>query len=101
MGVSGARLSRAGGAHEILLDSNTGGRPAGTGAAIERSLARAVAADLDAPLILAGGLTPENVAAAILAVRPAAVDVITSLEDERHRKRPERVDAFLAAARSA
>jgi phosphoribosylanthranilate isomerase len=99
--VERARRFLAAGADAILLDSKTGRRPAGTGAAIERSLARAVAADLEAPLILAGGLTPENVAAAILEVRPAAVDVISSLEDESHRKRPERVDAFLAAARAA
>ena len=68
--VERARRFLAAGADAILLDSKTGRRPAGTGAAIERSLARAVAAALDAPLILAGGLTPENVAAAILEVQP-------------------------------
>jgi len=53
------------GADAVLLDSKTAGRPAGTGRTVDWSLAREVAAGLGAPLVLAGGLTPENVAAAI------------------------------------
>jgi phosphoribosylanthranilate isomerase len=89
------------GADAILLDSKTTNRPAGTGATFDWSLAREVTAELAAPLILAGGLTPENVASAVRHVRPYGVDVITSVEDASHRKAPERVGAFLAAARSA
>jgi phosphoribosylanthranilate isomerase len=88
------------GAHRILLDSKTSTRPAGTGVAFDWAIAREVAAGLGAPLSLAGGLTPENVAAAVREVRPHEVDVISSLEDERHRKVPERVRAFVAAARA-
>ena len=55
-------------------------------------------AELDGPVILAGGLTPENVAGAIADVRPYAVDVISAVEDEHHRKLAERVRAFVAAA---
>jgi phosphoribosylanthranilate isomerase len=89
------------GADAILLDSKTGGRPAGTGMPVDWGLAREVAAGLGAPLVLAGGLTPENVGAAIETVRPHAVDVISALEDDQNRKVPERVRAFLAAVRSA
>ena len=47
------------------------------------------------PVILAGGLTPENVARAIEAVRPAGVDAHTGVEDEHGRKDLERVRAFV------
>lgn len=87
------------GADAILLDSKTSARPAGTGLRVDRSLAKEVAAALGAPLILAGGLTPENVGEAIAQVRPYAVDVISSVEDDGHRKSPEGVRAFVAAAR--
>jgi phosphoribosylanthranilate isomerase len=89
------------GADAILLDSKTSGRPAGTGTPVDWALAREVAAGLDAPLVLAGGLTPENVAGAIETVRPHAVDVISAVEDDEHRKVPERVSAFVAAVRSS
>ena len=51
--------------------------------------------------MLAGGLTPANVAAAIETVGPHAVDVISAVEDAENRKVPERVHAFVAAARAA
>ena len=89
------------GADAILLDSKTAGRPAGTGKPVDWSLAAEVAAGLGAPLVLAGGLTPANVAAAIDEVRPYGVDVISSVEDAAHRKSPERVRAFIAAVRAA
>lgn len=53
------------------------------------------------PLILAGGLKPENVAAAIAQVGPAAVDVASGVESEPGRKDPERVRHFVAAAIAA
>jgi len=52
------------------------------------------------PVILAGGLTPENVREAILAVRPAGVDVHTGVEDATGRKDAARVRRFVAEARA-
>jgi len=53
------------------------------------------------PAILAGGLTPENVAAGIAAVRPWAVDVASGVEAEPGVKDPAKLEAFFAAARPA
>ncbi len=62
--------------------------------------ARLVAASTK-PVILAGGLTSTNVAAAIARVRPAAVDVHTGVEGADGRKRRDLVEAFVAEARRA
>ncbi|MGH9012248.1 MAG: hypothetical protein ACRDYF_20755, partial [Acidimicrobiia bacterium] len=51
--------------------------------------------------ILAGGLHPGNVGQAVAAVRPFAVDVITSVEDEANRKVRDKVRAFIQAAKAA
>lgn len=53
------------------------------------------------PVILAGGLTPENVKSAILEARPAGVDSHTGVEDAAGRKSREKVAKFLAEARNA
>ena len=50
------------------------------------------------PVILAGGLNPENVRAAILAVRPAGVDVHTGVEDSSGRKSRQKVLKFIEEA---
>jgi phosphoribosylanthranilate isomerase len=53
------------------------------------------------PVILAGGLHPENVRDAILPVRPAGVDAHTGLEDASGRKNEPRVRKFVAEAQAA
>ncbi len=53
------------------------------------------------PLVLAGGLTPENVAAAIDIVRPAAVDVASGVESSPGIKSPALMRRFIAAANAA
>lgn len=88
------------GADRILLDSKTAARPAGTGVAVDWSLATEVVAGLaGTPVVLAGGLAPANVGEAVRQVRPWAVDVISAIEDEHHRKVRERVEAFVAAVK--
>jgi phosphoribosylanthranilate isomerase len=88
------------GADRILLDSKTAARPAGTGVAVDWSVAADVVAGLGGvPVVLAGGLGPANVGEAVRQVRPWAVDAISALEDDAHRKVPDRVAAFVAAAK--
>jgi phosphoribosylanthranilate isomerase len=75
--------------------------PGDAGAGVVGDWARAAACAARGPLMLAGGLSPENVADAIRAVRPAAVDVSSGVERTRGLKDPERVAAFVRAARGA
>jgi phosphoribosylanthranilate isomerase len=98
--AAAARRFVAAGADAVLVDSVVPGRPAGTGKAVDWSLARSVVDTGVAPCILAGGLDPSNVGRAVAAVRPFAVDVITSVEDETNRKVREKVRAFIQAAKA-
>lgn len=79
----------------VLLDAYVPGRPGGTGQAFPWRWLRQ--ATLPAPLLLAGGLTPENVAEAIRQVRPWGVDVSSGVERAPGRKDPVRVRQFVAA----
>ncbi|MFB6131113.1 MAG: phosphoribosylanthranilate isomerase [Salinigranum sp.] len=83
---------------DARADDRRGG---GTGRTVPRQLARDVVAETDVPVVLAGGLTPDNVAGAVETVRPYGVDVITGVERTRGRKDPEKLAAFVAAARGA
>jgi phosphoribosylanthranilate isomerase len=85
-------------ADAILLDAFSEKERGGTGRVVDWSVARRVR-ELVPRLILAGGLAPENVAAAVEAVAPFAVDACSRLESEPGRKDPQRVRAFVAAAR--
>lgn len=70
----------------------------GTGRTVDWNLARELVARLPVPVILAGGLTPANVASAIVSVRPAAVDVASGVETFPGRKSGELVQKFVAGA---
>ena len=76
-----------------LLDGPGGGQP------VEWSLARERRSDV--PLVVAGGLTPDTVGAAIEATRPFAVDVAGGVEARPGVKVPEKVAAFVRAAEGA
>jgi phosphoribosylanthranilate isomerase len=79
----------------VLLDAHDPIRRGGTGRVIEWTLASA-AARLR-PIILSGGLTPDNVKSAVAAVRPYAVDVSSGVEAAPGVKDEARLRAFFAA----
>ena len=87
-------------ADAIMLDSFHSQLRGGTGQVIDWSMARR-ARETFPRLILAGGLSPENVAEAIAEVQPFAVDACSSLESSPGRKDPERIRAFVRAVRSS
>jgi len=82
-----------------LLDAFDPERPGGTGRTVDWSAARE--ATKWGPIILAGGLTPANVAQAIREVRPFAVDVASGVESAPGIKDPEKLCAFFAAVAEA
>jgi phosphoribosylanthranilate isomerase len=85
----------------ILLDAFVrGAARGGTGETCDWSLARRTS-ELVPRLFLAGGLTPGNVAEAIAAVHPYAVDVCSGVESAPGRKDEERMQRFVAAVRGA
>jgi phosphoribosylanthranilate isomerase len=81
-----------------LLDTAARGKYGGSGATWDWALAARRRSAV--PQILSGGLTDTNVAAGIEAVRPYAVDVASGVESAPGVKDPERLRAFLAAARA-
>ena len=85
-----------------VLDAYHKDKLGGSGERFDWSLAvKAKALMPDVKIILAGGLTPENVGDAIRQVRPYAVDVSSGVEVEIGRKDPARMAAFFAAVRRA
>jgi phosphoribosylanthranilate isomerase len=74
--------------------------PRGGGAGVLPDLTRVASVAATRRVVLAGGLTPENVSDAIARVRPWGVDVSSGVEASRGRKDPERIRAFIDAART-
>lgn len=89
----------------VLLDSAAGGRLGGSGRICDweaiAEVRRMGALDGLPPVMLAGGLTPDNVAAAVRTVRPSGVDVSSGVEQAPGIKDHERVRSFIQAARQA
>ena len=73
--------------------------PGGTGVSFDWSLVADLAKQVPF-LMLAGGLSPTNVASAVRSVRPDAVDVSSGVERMPGRKDPARVKAFIEASRA-
>ena len=92
-GVVAAHPQAAG----FLFDGNAAGEQGGSGKRFDWAQ---LPAGLSAPVILAGGLTPENVGEAIRAARPYAVDVASGIESSPGLKDAEKMRRFIAAVRS-
>jgi len=80
----------------LLVD----GPDAGSGLAFDHDELGAIMPDIEKPVILAGGLDPDNVADAIRTVRPWAVDVSSGVESSPGVKDPAKIRAFCAAVRA-
>lgn len=83
-----------------LLDAYVEGQRGGAGRTFNWDLA-VQAKTLGRPILLAGGLHPDNVAAAIAQVQPYGVDVSSGVENTPGRKDPVRLRAFMQAVRGA
>lgn len=79
----------------LLLDSHAPGGPGGTGEVFDWS----EIPDIGLPLVLAGGLTPENVGQAVRRVRPWAVDVSSGVEEAPGLKSAAKMQAFINEAK--
>ena len=87
----------------ILLDSGTTGKRGGTGEKFKWEQWAGVAQQLSDRLsvIVAGGLTAENIGEALKSLSPWGVDVVSGLEQSPGKKDHDKVRAFIAAARAA
>jgi phosphoribosylanthranilate isomerase len=83
----------------VLVDAFVRGQPGGTGMLLAEEVARRIPPV--SRLILAGGLTPDNVAEQVARLRPWMVDVASGVESAPGRKDPAKVAAFIRAARSS
>ena len=94
---SGKRISA------LVVDSGSGDRPGGTGERFDWEAAKIGIWHLgqEVPVVVAGGLTPENVDEAIKKLRPWGVDVASGVEAKAGKKDPEKVHAFVKAVRMA
>ena len=100
--VRGVADVRAAEAHRTalhLFDAHRPGAPGGTGESFDWELVSKRRSSV--PMILAGGLRPENVGEAIAVAKPAAVDVVTGVEAEPGRKDHARMAAFANEARTS
>lgn len=82
----------------LLLDAYVEGLAGGTGRSFDWNL---IPAELPPPVVLSGGLSPANVAAAIRQVRPWAVDVSSGVEAAKGIKDAAKIAAFMEGVRSA
>lgn len=83
------------GVRGFVVDAFSSEAYGGTGKTVDWSLAHEVAKA--APILLAGGLTPMNVQAAVQQVQPYGVDVSSGVEDSPGKKDPEKIRAFTQA----
>jgi phosphoribosylanthranilate isomerase len=84
-------------ARGLLLDAFVAGVPGGTGERFDWNL---IPPDLPKPVILSGGLAPDNVAEAVRTVRPWAVDVSSGVEATKGIKDAHKIAQFIAKAKA-
>jgi phosphoribosylanthranilate isomerase len=89
--------------NRVLIDTKVGSATGGTGVSFDWAAAQTAIAEASAglKLIVAGGLRHDNVAGAILRLNPFGVDVASGVEAEPGKKSPEKLSAFLRAARNS
>jgi phosphoribosylanthranilate isomerase len=105
--MKAARVRDAAAVHDLerfrtdfhLLDAYSPKSPGGTGESFDWELARLH--PRRPPVVLSGGLTPDNVGSAIEVGRPFAVDVASGTEAEPGRKDPAKLKAFARAVAAA
>lgn len=85
-------------ADALLVDSLDEDGAGGTGDTHDWERTRELVESLESPVVLAGGLTPDNVAEAVETVRPFGVDVASGVESGPGRKDVDAVSAFVRAA---
>jgi phosphoribosylanthranilate isomerase len=98
-GLAHAAHAYGSAADALLLDGWSPGAHGGAGVRFDWSAVAAAGMPAGVPLIVAGGLTAENVAAAVALLRPSMVDVSSGVETAPGRKSAEKIHAFIAAAR--
>ncbi len=96
------RILRLGITYRVLIDSKVGAAGGGTGVAFDWAAAKGVFAPRPTgpKLILAGGLTHDNVASAVRQLQPWGVDVSSGVEASLRHKDPERIKRFVENARA-
>lgn len=89
------------GVDAIILDSadKTSGARGGTGKTHDWNISKKIVESLSIPVVLAGGLNPDNVAEAVRLVKPYAVDVETGVSNPDHTKNAEKVRLFVERAK--
>jgi phosphoribosylanthranilate isomerase len=98
---AGEATRHAGAADALVVDSLDEQGGGGTGETGDWTRARGLVDSLDVPVVLAGGLTPENVGEAVRTVHPFAVDVASGVESSGGVKDAEAVRAFVRSAGGA
>lgn len=92
--IAARELSKTG-ISAILVDSYTASMPGGTGVTVDLSVFMTVKGNSPLPVILAGGLNPDNINSIVQKTHPYAVDVLTGVEQRPGRKDAQRIKRFM------
>lgn len=100
-GIDAADWARWEEVDAVVVDTWSGGAPGGTGLQFDWASAATVIGALrgSRPVVLAGGLTPDNVVAGMATLAPNVVDVSSGVEVVRGQKDPVRIAAFVRAVK--